>query len=179
MFTEEEYEEKRREITSGTRGTDLETGSTRDPSEGPTRDSNSETRATSRDESSEERPATSEDRTEDVGGEADPDRTGFDREPTPTGETGTARDVDGAEDASDRLERFAMLHQLYGQDVLTKQEYETKQRKLGPDRETGEFPEDARSDLAERFATLQGLYDRGLLTEEEYHEKRQDLLEEF
>lgn len=99
------------------------------------------------------------------------------------GTTGVeAGPVDGSgtaeEDASDRLERFAMLRQLYGQDVLTEREYGEKRRELGLGQGSEGIP-GAGSDLAERFETLRGLYDRGLLTEEEYAEKRHDLLEEL
>lgn len=88
------------------------------------------------------------------------------------------RAISVEEDASDRLERFAMLRQLYGQDVLTEREYVEKRRELGPGQGSEGIP-GAGSDLAERFETLRGLYDRGLLTEEEYAEKRRDPLEEL
>ncbi|WP_336344649.1 SHOCT domain-containing protein [Halalkalicoccus ordinarius] len=115
-----------------------------------------------------ERSTTSKDRTTDVEG------TETGRGAGPVGGSGTAE-----EDASDRLERFAMLRQLYGQDVLTEREYGEKRRELGPDHGSEGVPGGSGSDLAERFETLRGLYDRGLLTEEEYAEKRHDLLEEL
>lgn len=150
-FTTEEFEEKRHEILASTERTGPE---------GPP---------------ASERSAAPADRT-----------TALEAEPTPPAETtgvdGT-RPVDGPgtigdEDASDRRERFAMLRQLYGQDVLTEREYGTKRRELGPD-DGREVPGDPKPALAERFETLRGLYDRGLLTEEEYAEKRRALLEEL
>lgn len=149
-FTTEEFEEKRREVLASTGRT------------GP------------RDRSASERAAAPTDRTTAVEAEPNPaaDPTGTDGT-RPLDEPGT---VD--EDASDRRERFAMLRQLYGQDVLTEREYGAKRRELGPD-DGWEVPGDPEPALAERFETLRGLYDRGLLTEEEYAEKRRALLEEL
>lgn len=158
MFTREEYDEKRRKIAASAGRTDLG------------------------DDPGSERSTTPKDRTTDVEGttgveagprpDGEPTETG--RGAGPVGGSGTAE-----EDASDRLERFAMLRQLYGQDVLTEREYGEKRRELGPDHGSERLPGGPGSDLAERFETLRGLYDRGLLTEEEYAEKRRDLLEEL